>query len=167
MTRVPLRSIDPEVDLVLERVVDVPPALVWKAWTTPEILKQWFTPAPWTTVEVEIDARAGGIFRTVMRSPDGQDFPNLGCILAAEPETALVWTTLLGPGFRPSRPTVPPGQELAFTAVISIVAHGTGTKYTAHVMHADPDTRRRHDAMGFHSGWGAAFDQLVAVARTL
>jgi hypothetical protein len=34
-------------------------------------------------------------------------------------------------------------------------------------MHADPDTRRRHDAMGFHSGWGAAFDQLVAVARTL
>ena len=57
MTRVPLRSIDPEVDLVLERVVDVPPALVWKAWTTAELLKQWFTPAPWTTVDVEIDAR--------------------------------------------------------------------------------------------------------------
>ena len=43
---------DPELDLVLERVVDVPKDLVWKAWTVPEHVKQWFTPAPWKTVEV-------------------------------------------------------------------------------------------------------------------
>ena len=42
------------------------------AWTHPEHLKRWFTPAPWTTVDCEIDLRPGGIFRTTMRSPDGR-----------------------------------------------------------------------------------------------
>lgn len=69
MTRSNPQQPDPKLDLVLERVVDVPRELVWKARTTPEHLKKWFTPAPWTTVDCEIDLRPGGIFRTVMRSP--------------------------------------------------------------------------------------------------
>jgi uncharacterized protein YndB with AHSA1/START domain len=40
---------DPRLDLLLERVVDVPPELVWRAWTVPEHVKKWFTPAPWVT----------------------------------------------------------------------------------------------------------------------
>ena len=40
---------DPKLDLVLERVVDVPRELVWAAWTKPEHIVKWFTPAPWTT----------------------------------------------------------------------------------------------------------------------
>ena len=39
-------NINPKLDLVLERVVDVPVELVWKAWTTPEHLKKWFCPKP-------------------------------------------------------------------------------------------------------------------------
>jgi uncharacterized protein YndB with AHSA1/START domain len=76
-----LPATDPELDLVLERVVDVPPALVWRAWTEPERLKRWFTPKPWQTVECEIDLRPGGIFRTTMRSPEGEDTPHVGCYL--------------------------------------------------------------------------------------
>src|SRR6516164_2754151 len=72
---------DPRLDLVLERVVDVAPELVWAAWTKPEHVKKWFTPAPWKTVDCEIDLRPGGIFRTVMRSPQGQDITNVGCFL--------------------------------------------------------------------------------------
>ena len=64
---------DPRLDLKLERVVEVPPELVWAAWTVPEHVKKWFTPAPWQTVDCEIDLRPGGIFRTVMRSPAGQE----------------------------------------------------------------------------------------------
>jgi hypothetical protein len=70
---------DPKLDLVLERVVDVPPNLVCAAWTMPDYVKQWFTPAPWQTVDCEIDLRPGGVFRFVMRSPEGQEFPNVGC----------------------------------------------------------------------------------------
>jgi uncharacterized protein YndB with AHSA1/START domain len=57
---------NPELDLSLERVVDVPTELVWKAWTTPEYLKKWFTPAPWKTVHAEVDLKPGGKFHTLM-----------------------------------------------------------------------------------------------------
>ena len=50
MTRSNVHQPNPRLDLVLERIVDVPRELVWSAWTTPEHLKKWFTPAPWTTV---------------------------------------------------------------------------------------------------------------------
>jgi len=83
---------DPKLDLVLERVVDVPPHLVWAAWTTPEYVKKWFTPAPWQTVDCEIDLRPGGIFRTVMRSPEGQELSHTGCYLEVIENEKLVWT---------------------------------------------------------------------------
>ena len=68
---------DSKLDLVLERVVDVPPELVWAAWTRPEHIVKWFTPEPWIIVDCEIDLRPGGIFRTTMRSPEGRDFRDL------------------------------------------------------------------------------------------
>ena len=94
---------DPKLDLVLERIVDASPELVWTAWTEPEHLEKWFTPAPWTTVDCEIDLRPGGLFRTVIRSPEGQDHPNVGCYLEIVPNRKLVWTDALEAGFRPSR----------------------------------------------------------------
>lgn len=158
---------NPKLDLVLERIVDVPPELVWRAWTIPAQIKQWFTPAPWTTIDCEIDLRPGGIFRTVMRSPEGQDFPNSGCYLEVIPNERLTWTNTLAPGYRPVGPvdaTAADCAHFAFTAVISIAAHGKGTKYTALVMHGDEAGRKQHEDMGFHEGWGAALDQLVAMA---
>jgi uncharacterized protein YndB with AHSA1/START domain len=89
---------DPRLDLVLERVVDVAPELVWAAWTVPEHIKKWFTPAPWKTVDCEIDLRPGGIFRTVMRSPEGQDITNVGCFLEIVANRKLIWTVALQPG---------------------------------------------------------------------
>lgn len=159
---------DSALDLLFERVVDVPRERIWAAWTTPELLKQWFTPAPWTTVDCEIDLRPGGIFRTVMRSPEGQDFPNSGCYLEIVPNERLVWTSALEPGFRPAKRTVQPGHECAelmMTAIISLETQGAATKYTARVLHGDAESCKRHEAMGFQEGWGAAFEQLLGVVR--
>lgn len=64
---------DPRLDLVLERIIDVPRDLVWAAWTKPEHVCKWFTPAPWTVTDCEIDLRPGGIFRTVMRRRRGRN----------------------------------------------------------------------------------------------
>ena len=158
-------KIDPELDLVLERVVDVSPALVWKAWTEPEHLVKWFTPAPWTTVDCEMDLRPGGIFRTVFRSPEGEEFPNVGCFLEIQPNRRLVWTDALEPGFRPSR--LEPDAPFKFTAAILLEAAGKGTKYTAIAIHKDRDGRKAHEEMGFHEGWGKALDQLVEVANKM
>jgi uncharacterized protein YndB with AHSA1/START domain len=100
MTHPIIQQPDPALDLVFERVVDIPKELVWAAWRTPEHLKKWFTPAPWKTVDCEIDLRPGGIFRTVMCSPEGQSFPNIGCYLEIIKNQRLVWTNVLAPGYR-------------------------------------------------------------------
>src|SRR5262244_1745236 len=114
MTSTATIQTNPSLDLVMERVVDVPRELVWAAWTKPEHLKKWFTPAPWTTADCEIDLRPGGIFRTVMRSPEGQEFTNEGCYLEVIENEKLVWTAALKPGYRPQTAT----SELLFTVVI-------------------------------------------------
>jgi uncharacterized protein YndB with AHSA1/START domain len=154
---------DPKLDLVLERVVDVPKELIWKAWTEPKHLVKWFTPAPWKTIECEIDLRPGGKFYTVMQSPEGEKFPNAGCYLEVAPNERVVWTSALGPGYRP----VLNAQPFAFTAVVALKSEGKGTRYTATAIHADEDAARKHSEMGFHDGWGKVLDQLVAMVKTM
>lgn len=161
---------DPKLDLLLERVVDVPVGLVWEAWTNPAYLKQWFTPAPWKTVDCEIDLRPGGIFRTVMESPEGERFPGSGCFLEVIHHRKLVWTSALLPGYRPVKVAAGEARkecdEMLFTAVISMTPQGRGTRYSALAIHTDPEACKRHEAMGFHTGWGSALDQLVALMKT-
>lgn len=162
---------NPELDLMFERVVDVPRELVWQAWTTPELLTPWFCPLPWKTVACEIDLRPGGLFHTVMQSPEGQTFPSDGCYLEIIKNEKLVWTNALEPGFRPAKqPEASPGHECAeflMTATISLEPHANGTKYTAFVQHADAASRAKHEKMGFKEGWGVALDQLVAMINKM
>lgn len=153
---------DPELDLVIERILPLRPEQVWAAWTQPERLTCWFTPAPWSTPEAEVDARPGGVFRTVMCSPDGDRSEGSGCVLTAVEQRLLAWTNTLGPGGRPNRIGDDQGM-FPFTAVISMEPIGDGaTRYTARVVHATAADCATHAAMGFHDGWGAALDQLVA-----
>ena len=160
MSIVHFDDIDPALDLVLERVVAVPRELVWRAWTNPADIVHWFTPAPWKTVHCEIDLHPGGKFKTTMHSPEGQEFPNVGCILEVVPNTRLVFTDTLLPGFRPS-------EKPFFTAIISLETHGSGTRYTAIARHGDAANRIKHEEMGFHGGWSTALDQLVAHTKTM
>ena len=153
-------DINPELDLVLERVVDVPPEQVWRAWTEPDLLLQWFTPKPWETIACEIDLRPGGIFSTTMRSPEGEVMPaDPGCYLEVVPNRKLTFTDALGPGFRPK-------EKGFFTATLLLEPEGAGTRYTAIAKHIDKEGRKSHEDMGFMNGWGAALDQLVALVKT-
>jgi uncharacterized protein YndB with AHSA1/START domain len=154
---------DVERDLLLARTVDLAPSEIWQAWTDPNEIVHWFTPAPWTTTAAEIDLRPGGIFRTVMCSPEGETNEGAGCVLEAVPDRRFVWTSALAPGHRPLAPTG--GEDFAFTAIISMEpepsAGGQRSRYTARVLHATPSACRAHADMGFVDGWGAALDQLV------
>jgi uncharacterized protein YndB with AHSA1/START domain len=108
----------------------------------------------------EIDLRPGGIFHTVMRSPEGEEHPNTGCYLEVVPHERLVWTDALLPGYRPSA-------QPFLTAILTLEARGQGTRYRAVALHRDAAERQRHEEMGFHAGWGKALEQLVAYAKTL
>ena len=154
--------LDPKLDLVMERLVDLPTSSIWRAWTTPALVKQWFTPAPWRTIACEIDLRPGGAFRTTMLSPEGAEFPNSGCYLEIIANRKLVWTNALGPGFRPVDAA---SIDWPFTAMIELEAQGSQTKYTAAALHRNDAERAKHEAMGFHEGWGKALDQLVALMQ--
>jgi len=159
MTYIP----NPKLDLVLERTVPVPPEKVWAAWTQPELIVQWFTPAPFKTVKAEIDLRPGGGNCITMESPEGEQYPNAGCYLVVETNRLLVFTSVMGADYRPVAPSNG-AEDLPFTGRIEIApADGGGTLYRAIAMHADEDASRRHAEMGFHEGWGAALDQLVAL----
>jgi uncharacterized protein YndB with AHSA1/START domain len=150
---------NPELDLVLERVVDIPKHLLWKAWTTPELIKQWFAPLPWTTVECQLELFPGGRMLTTMRSPEGQEFPGEGCVLELVENQRYVWTSSLVAGFRPS------SNEFSMTVVLTFEDHPKGAKYRAHAMHKNAAERKKHEEMGFIQGWGICLDQLVALMK--
>ena len=152
-----LQKPDPQLDLVLERIVEVPRMLVWEAWTHPEHIKAWYAPRPWRTVHCEIDLQPGGIFRTVMQGPEGgATFDNVGCYLEIVPGERLVWTDTLLPGWRPAD-----GNRFGMTVVLELESVGDNTRYVATALHKDEKGRRRHEELGFHNGWATALDQLI------
>ncbi len=160
-----LEPLDPGRDLQLVREVPITPEQCFEGWTVPETLMPWFCPRPWKVVACEIDLRPGGIFATTMQSPDGVDMPRgEGCFLAVDAPHRLVWTNLLGPGFRPNPPQGPGGFgfvcELRFDRL-----PGGRTRYQAIVRHVDEAGRIAHETMGFEAGWSAALEQLVELMR--
>lgn len=155
-------TIDSKLDLVLERVVDLPPEKIWYAWTTAETYKHWFCPRPWKTVDAQIDLRPGGRFYTVMESPEGEQFPGESVFLEIAPNRKLVWTNALLPGYRPA--VLPEGEDchsFAYTIRLEIEPADGGAKYRAVAMHQTEEGRQKHEEMGFEQGWGVCLDQLV------
>lgn len=154
---------DPQRDLRFQRDVPLSPEQLWDGWTKPDTLMRWFCPRPWKVIECDIDLRPGGLFRTVMQSPEGVNLPdNVGTYLAIEPPYRLVWTNALGPDFRPRAKLA--NDPLGFVFVVDLrftpLPEG-GTHYSALVMHEDEAGRLAHAALGFEQGWGMALDQLI------
>jgi uncharacterized protein YndB with AHSA1/START domain len=148
-------------DLVLTRIIDAPREKVFRAWTTPELLKQWFAPRPWTTPAAELDVRVGGSSLIVMRSPEGNEYPNRGVYLEVVPNERLVFTDAFTSVWEPS------GKPF-MTVVLTFEDQGSGkTKYTARVRHWTVADREAHEKMGFHGGWAMCAEQLAEVVAKL
>jgi len=147
-------------DLVLTRLIAVPRTKIWRCWTEPELLKQWFCPKPWTVSHAELDVRTGGVNRFVMRSPEGEEHPNDGVYLEVIPERRLVATDAYTVGWVPSA-------KPFMTLVLDLSDEAGGTRYVAAARHWTAADRDSHEAMGFHAGWNAATDQLEELVRRL
>ena len=147
-------------ELVLTRLINAPRAKVYRAWTDPELLKQWFAPKPYTTPIVEIDVRPGGSAYFVMRGPDGKDLPNRGVYLEVVPNEKLVSTDAYVKAWEPS-------EKPFMTLILTFEDEGGKTRYTARVRHWTVADRETHEKMGFHGGWSLCTDQLEALVATI
>jgi len=144
-----------ERELVLTRIVDAPRARLFDAWT--QRLSEWWGPHGMTTLVCEMDLRPGGLFRTVMRAPDGTEYPTRGVFLEVVKNERIVFTDAYDTGWQPS-------PDIFFTAITTFEEMPGGkTKYTARAVHWTVENKQRHEEMGFHNGWGESVDRLVAL----
>jgi len=151
---------DADRELVLTRLIDAPREKLFRCWTEPALIKQWFAPLPWTTPHAEMDVRPGGASLVVMRGPDGNEFPNPGVILEVVKNEQLVFTDAYTRAWEPSA-------NPFMTAIITFADEGGKTRYTARVLHWTVEDRKTHEDMGFHGGWGLCTDQLAALAAKI
>ena len=156
-------TINPKLDIVLERFIDAPKHLVWEALTKPEHLKEWYMPKPWGSVShCELDLRPGGIFSIDIALPDGQQVPNLGCVLDVVPMQRLVWTSMLFPGYRPAV-----FDDIPITAVITMESVRTGTRYIFTALHRDEADLEKNKTSGWLQGTEIAVDQFVTHVKSM
>jgi uncharacterized protein YndB with AHSA1/START domain len=149
-----------ERELTLTRNIDAPREKLFRAWTEPALLVQWFTPRPWTVARAETDVRPGGASLIVMRSPEGQEFPNRGVYLEVMENERLVFTDAYTSAWEPA-------EKPFMTVILSFEETGGKTLYTARVCHWTAADRETHEKMGFHAGWAKATDQLAELVASL
>ena len=79
--------------LRITRVFDAPRDLLWTCWTEPEHVASWWGPEHFhTPVEsVEVDPRPGGVFKTTMVDPQGNEYPSSGIFVEVVPKERLVF----------------------------------------------------------------------------
>lgn len=149
---------NPDLDLTLQRVIRAPRSVVWRAWTDPSQLEQWWVPAPAVARVDRLEAQPGGAFVTRI-SDDGVEFgPHMDAsFLVVDDRERLVFTNAVDSRWRPTRP-----DPIAMVAEIVLRDHPDGTDYRVVVRHGDPAARARHEELGFFDGWGAVTGQLAA-----
>lgn len=147
-------------ELVLTALIDAPRETVFRAWTEPQLLKQWFAPLPWTTPHAEMDVRPGGATLMIMRGPDGNEFPNPGVILDVVKNERLVFTDAFTKAWEPSG-------KAFMTAILTFENEGGKTRYTARCLHWTAEDRKAHEEMGFHQGWSQCTEQLAALVAKI
>ena len=148
-------------ELTLTRLINVPRAKLFRCWTEPALITQWFTPPPWKTIAAETDVRAGGASLITMQGPDGTLMPNRGVYLEVVKDERIVFTDAFTGDWN-TKDGVP-----FFVGVVEFAPEGGKTRYTCTVRHWTEEARADHEARGFYTGWGIVADQLEALAKTI
>jgi uncharacterized protein YndB with AHSA1/START domain len=139
----------PKPEFRMTRVFDAPKRLVFEAWSNAEYVSRWFTPAPLTTPTCEVDFRAGGAFRVVMRTPDGVEFPMDAKFVEVVPGERIVFAAKLHGGL-----------DVHTTVIFS--EHEGKTTLDVHQIYSHETDATR----GAHEGWTATLNQLAEHLRS-
>lgn len=161
-------------DVVLSRTFNAPRALVYKAWTDPKHLAQWWGPKVFTNPVCEVDLHVGGAFRIVMRGPDGVDYPLNGVYREIIPDERLVcvidleehpgdWHERLKKNVGPA--TSDPTKEMLWT--VTFAEQNGVTKLTVRTHFPSADVRDAFLKMQMAEGWTESFEKLEALVENV
>ena len=135
------------VTLRLRRTFAAPPERVFRAWTTPEEMKQWKAPGDMTTPVAEVDLRPGGKYRIHMRAPDGAEHHLVGVYRTVEPPRKLVYTW---------RWQDDPDAPETLVTVEFLDRGGATDLVLTHDLFPNEEASKRHE-----TGWTGCFEKLA------
>jgi uncharacterized protein YndB with AHSA1/START domain len=142
--------------ILITREFDAPRHLVWKAWTTPELVRRWWSGNRGEVTVAEIDLRVGDAWRCVMVTDDGFEAAFHGEYREIVPNERIVATEVYE--------GMPEAEAL--NTVTFAEADGR-TTLTMLVEHASKEARDAHIASGMEAGMREAMDLLERVANAL
>jgi uncharacterized protein YndB with AHSA1/START domain len=161
-------------EVVFTRIINEPRALVFKAWTDPKHMAQWWGPHTFTNPVCEMDVRAGGTYRIVMRSPDGVEYPVKGVYREiVEPERLVYtqdlaevpadWKDLLNEKLQKA------GRKLALESLMTVnfEEHDGKTKLTIRTRFNSIAVRDAMLKMQMAEGWAQSLERLEDLLQTI
>jgi uncharacterized protein YndB with AHSA1/START domain len=145
-----------ETQILITREFDAPKHLVWRAWTTPELIRRWWAGKRGEVTLVEVDLRVGGRWRYVMTASGGFEVGFHGEYRELEPESRMVSTEIYE-GF----------PDAAALNTATFVERDGRTTLTVLVEHSCQEHRDGHINSGMEGGMQESFDALEEVAVSL
>lgn len=141
-------------EVVITRIFDAPRELVFKAWTDPKHLAQWWGPNCFTNPLCELDARPGGAILIHMRGPDGVIYPMKGIYREVVEPERLVYTNLV---FEDEQGN----PQLVVLTTVTFAEHDGKTKLTVleEVIKATPEVEAA--LAGMEEGMNQSLDRLT------
>jgi uncharacterized protein YndB with AHSA1/START domain len=146
--------------IVLTRLYDAPRALVWEAITDPRHVAKWYGGEGFSSPICEMDVRPGGVWRHVMRAPNGMEFPVNSVFLEVDPPERLVWTSE-----DPESPSVK-GKPVNITTV-TLEERGSQTHWTMEARFGSFAERDLAVRMGFGNIVSQGSERIAALLATL
>ncbi len=145
-------------ELVITRIFNAPRDLVFKVWTEPKHITQWWGPKGFTTTVKEMDFRPGGKWHYVMHGPDGTEYPVKGNFREVVPPEKIITTDEFDEGFEEVVKADLPSGIMVVTTLFEDLDNKT--RLTLRILHATAEDRRKHEDMGVVGGWNSSFDCL-------
>ena len=147
-------------DVLITRIFDAPRELVFRAWTDPERLAQWYAPHGCTIAFRHLDVREGGAFHSVIHTPDGKDCWCRGVYSELVAPERIVYTMAVadadGNLIEPAEAGMDPGWQRETTVTVTFAEHDGKTTMTLYQTVSESLAKRT----GAHPGWLQMFDRL-------
>jgi uncharacterized protein YndB with AHSA1/START domain len=154
-------------ELKIKRLFNVPVQFVWKAWSDPEIMKQWWGPRDFTAPVMKIDFKVGGKSLSSMRGPDGKEFWSTGVYSEIVPMKRIVSTD----SFSDEKGNVIPASNYGLSGdfprelKITVNFEDKGTKTKMILTHYGFPNKKELESA--EQGWSQSFDKLEHILEKI